>query len=224
MSILTRTLPTAPGSYATAAEVRTVTGLSSVNDINDSDLNDDILTATLLFIGHVTIRVDGAMPTVMDAGRTVFQLPHGLVADINADAAVDSNDVTVRFYKQDTDGQILTADPGTVTVQNALLGVIKTQNALPTDYSVAVDYARYTRPLELNRAKRAVRYLAGHIAWLRVKMPGRITRADLAGIGAADPGERTSNSGEATFIFRHRSRWLDIYLREVNSIVGQPVV
>ena len=221
MSIITRTLPAAPGSYATAAEVRTMSGLSALNDVSDADLNEIILTATLIFTGHVTVRVQGAVPDVVDPAFKVFQLPTGLVADVNADATVDANDITVRFYKTDVDGQILSAATGTVTVQDPLFGVIKTANALPTDYSVVIDYARYTRPLELVRAKRAVRYLAAHVAWLRVKAPGRITRADLDGIGAADTTDY--GHGGSVFILKHRSRWLDLYQREVQSIVGSPM-
>lgn len=219
MSIINRTLPAAPGSYATAAEVRTMTGLSSTSDISDGDLNELILTATLVAIGHLTVRIEGAVPEVMDTARKVFQLPTGLVADLNGDATVDSNDVVVRFYKVDTDGQTLTAATGTVTIQDALLGVITTQNALPTDYEVVVDYARYVRPLELVRAKRAIRYLAAHLAWTRVKSPGRITKADLTGIGAADPSDGARDS----FIFKARSRWLQLYKMELSALVGQPV-
>jgi len=220
MSIITRTLPAAPGSYATAAEVRAMCGLSATTDISDVDLNEVILTATLIFTGHITVRIDGAVPAVKDTGRTVFQLPTGLIADLTADADVDADDVVVRFYKVDTDGQMLSADPGTVTVQSALFGVLTTQNALPTDYNPVVDYARYTRPLDLAKAKRAVRYLAAHVAWLRVKAPGRLTRADLTGIGASDPDD----GGRSAFIFRARSRWLDLYKREVAAIVGEPIL
>lgn len=220
MSIVNRTLPSAPGAYATAAEVRAMSGLSSTSDISDADLNELILTATLMFIGHVTVRIEGAVPDVVDPAAKVFQLPTGLVADLNGDATVDANDITVRFYKTDTDGQILTSATGTVTIQDALLGVVKTLNALPTDYSVTIDYARYTRPLELTRAKRAVRYLAAHLARIRVKSPGRITRADLAGTGSSDPSDGSFES----MVFRHRSVWLDQYKRELSSLLAQPVL
>lgn len=220
MSIITRTLPAAPGSYATAAEVRNTTGLSSTNDISDADLNEVILTATLVFAGQVSARVDGALPTVMDTARTVFQLPTGLVADLNADGTVDASDINVRFFKTDTDGQTLTSSTGAVTVQDATLGVIKTATALPPDYTAVVDYAHYLRPLDMNRAKRAVRYLAAHLAWTRVKSPGRITRADLAGMGASDPDD----GGRDTFIYKARSRWLRLYRDEVALLVGTPVL
>lgn len=219
MSIINRTLPAAPGSYATAAEVRATTGLNATTDISDGDLNDIILTATLLFIGHVTIRVDGDIPAVTDTDRKVFQLSHGLVADQNANAAVDADDIVVRFFKTDTDGQTLESATGVVTIQDAKLGVIKTANACPSDYEVAVDYARYTRPLELARAKRAVLYLAGHIAWLRVKGPGKTTLADIGGIGRTD----ADDGSQQQFIFRHRSRWLDLYKHEVAGIAATPI-
>jgi hypothetical protein len=220
MSIISRTLPAAPGSYATAAEVRIMSGLSATNDVSDSDLNEFILTATLIFTGHVVIRVDGAIPAIRDTARKVFQLPTGLIADQNCDATVGTDDVIVRFYKVDVDGQILVSATGAVTIQDALLGVVMTANALPTDYSVTVDYAHYARPLELVRAKRAVRYLAAHLVWTRVKAPGRITRADITGIGRSDPDD----AGRDTFIFKARSRWLDLYRKEVAGIVGRPVV
>lgn len=219
MSIINRTLPAAPGGYATAAEVRQVSGLSSTNDISDADLNEIILSASLVFIGHVTVRVEGAVPEVVDPAAKVFQLPTGLIADLSGDATVDTNDISVRFYKADTNGETLTSATGTVTVQDALLGVVKTANALPADYSVAVDYARYVRPLDLARAKRAVRYLAAHLAWLRVKTPGKITRADLAGVGRSDPDDGSRESA----IFKHRTRYLDHYRAEVAGLNGSPV-
>jgi hypothetical protein len=219
MSIVNRSIAAAPGSYATAAEVRAMSGLNATYDISDADLNEVILTATLIFCGHVTVRLDGAVPEVMDTARKVFQLPTGLIADQSGDATVDANDLTVRFYKVDTDGQILTSATGTVTVQDSTLGVIKTANALPEDYYVAVDYAYYIRPLELARAKRAVRYLAAHIAHIRVKTPGRITMADIQGGLQGDGGGQTL--GEATMAVR--TRWIDLYRREVAAIVGMPV-
>lgn len=219
MSIISRTLPAAPGSYATAAEVRQMSGLSSTNDISDADLNEIILSATLVFIGRVTVRIEGAIPDVMDTARTVFHLPTGLIADLTGDAAVTTNDLIVRFYKQNDDGTISTSATGTVTVNDALLGVFTTANPLPEEYEVAVDYARYTRPLDLNRAKRAVRYLAAHMAWLRVKAPGRITRADLTGIGRSDADDGSREQA----VFRHRSRYLDHYKAELASIVGNNV-
>lgn len=218
MSIVTRTLASAPGSYATAAEIRASSGLSSIVDISDADLNDVILRATLIFIGHITVRIDGAVPTVMDADRKVFQLPTGLVADLTADAAVDANDIVVRFYKQDTDGQILSSATGTVTVQDALFGVIKTQNALPQDYEAVVDYARYTRPLDLARAKLAVRYLATHLAITRLRAPGRVTRADV-GRATAPPSNGADDAALAI-----RTRWIDLYRREVAAINAEPIV
>jgi peptidoglycan hydrolase-like protein with peptidoglycan-binding domain len=220
MSIVNRTLATAPGGYATAAEVRALSGLSATTDISDADLNVLILKATLVAIGALTTRIDGALPTVMDAARTVFQLPTGLVADVNGDATVDTNDITVRFYKTDTDGQTLTSATGVVTVQDAMLGVIKTASALPADYSVTVDYARYTRPLELVRAKDAVRYLAAHMAFTRVKGPGKTTLADISGVGRSDPDD----GSQEQFIFKQRSRWLSLYKSEIASINATPIL
>lgn len=217
-SIVSRTLPAAPGSYATAAQVRVLAGLSSTNDISDADLNELILDATLRLVRDITLRVQGAELEVKDTARKVFQLPTGLVADQNCDASVTADDVVVRFWKQDTDGQILTSATGAVTVQDSLLGIVSTVNALPVDYTATIDYAHYIRPLELNDAKRAVKFLAAHFAYLRVKAPGRITRADLTAIGAADGEGRDGN------MFKQRTKWGDVYRRQVATITGRPVV
>lgn len=209
MSIVTRTLPSAPGSYASAAEVRLVSGLSSTNDISDADLNDIILNATLTMIGHIAVRVDDEAAT-LSADRNVLQLKHGLLADLTGDASVTSNDVVVRFWKENTDGTIATSATGSVTINDATLGVLSTANACPDGYEASVSYAYYTRPLDLNRAKRAVRYLAAHMAYVRVRAPGRISRADLSKVGSEGDSWRS-----------HSTRFLVLYRGEVAAITGR---
>jgi len=216
MSIITRSLGS---GYATAAEVRAVSGLSSTTDISDADLNALIVSATLQFTRDVSVRKQGAQLAVLDTARTVFQLPAGLVADVNADGDVDGDDVTLRFLKREDDGTIATSDPGEITVQDAFYGVITTENALPEEYTAVADYSHYLRPLEYEDAKRAVRYLASHLAYLRVKGPGKLTRADLSGIGRSD----ADDGGRESAIYKHRSRWLDMYRHLVAAIVSRPV-
>lgn len=218
-SIVNPTLPAAPGSYATAATVRDLSGLSATTDVSNSELNELILNATLRFIGDVTAEVNGAIAEP-DSTRTTFTLPHGLIADVTADAVVDSDDLTVRFVKIGSDGQILTASTGAVTVQDAKRGVFTTATAMPADYDCEVDYAHYFRPLMLPRAKDAVAYMSAHLAFIRMKSPGKLTRADLTGLGRTEPTEQN----RADVWFQTRSRWLDLYRREVQRIVGTPIM
>jgi hypothetical protein len=196
MSIITRTLG---NGYATAAEVRAVSGLSSTTDISDADLNALIVSATLHFIRQVTVRKQGAKLAILDSDRKVFQLPAGLVADTDADGDVDGADLSLRFVKRDGDGKIATTATGAVTVQDAFYGVITTANPIPEDYTAVADYSHYLRPLEYEDAKRAVRYLTG------------IGRSD------ADDG------GREAAVFKHRTRWLDMYRHLVAAIVSRPV-
>lgn len=213
-SIVSRTLPPAPGAYATAAEVRAMSGLSDSYDISDPDLEEVILHSTLKMIDDITVRMDGVEVMVLDDQGSTFQLPVGLIADVDANAKVEPADMTVRFYATDDDGTILTSDPGLVTIQSAKFGIFQTQFTLPEGYQCVVDYAHYHRPLDLERAKRAVRFLASHIAIQRVKAPGRITRADLNGVARVDEDDKRE------WLTLHRSKFLRHYWSEARKLTG----
>lgn len=214
MTLITRTLG---AGYCSKAEVRRLSGVP-VNDIGDTDLDDIIQKASVIFTGHVATRVE-SQPLVVMANRTTFSLGVPYVADLNVDSTVDASDITVRFTRTNpTTGLAEEMSPGVVTLTSPRYGTLSTTVALPDGWEAVADFGYYSRPLDLSKAKTAVAYLAAHLAALRMKAPGRITRADT--LGAGDSRER----GALNAVLETRTKFLALYERELAALRGAAVL
>lgn len=212
-SLISRTLG---AGYAAAADVRRISGIPA-SDADDPTLDALAVDASVIFTDLLATRVEGQPLKVMDAAKTTFQGP-AYLADLNVDKTVDAADITVRFERISPTGAYETSPTGTVTVTNSAQGIFTTANPLPDGYQAVVDCGYYSRPLDLTRAMRAVAFLAAHLAALRMRAPGRITRADTLGnVGAS------AQMGGGIAWMSQRTKYLDAFDREMAAIRGRAV-
>lgn len=213
MTLITRTLG---AGYGTKAEVRRISGVP-VADVSDNDLDDIIVKASIALTDIIATRVE-SQPLYPTASRTSFSMGVPYVADLNVDSLVNASDVNVRFVRTNpTTGLAEEMSPGVVTLTSARYGTLSTTVALPEGWEAVADFGYYSRPLDLTRAALAVNYLAAHMAVLRMKAPGRITRADT--LGAGDSGEKGALGALAAM----RTKYLALFEREVAAMRGQAV-
>lgn len=178
LSIIDRVL--GPG-YGDVATVRRISGIPP-SDVTDAEMEDFIQAASVILTDKLATRVDGGRLVSYAPTPTTFRIPHRYVADLNVDGVADASDIAVRFeYVDPATGAVTTSPTGTVTLSNTGDGILTTENPLPQTHRAVADYGFYSRPFDLSRARRAVAYLAAHLATLKMKAPGRITRADTQG-------------------------------------------
>jgi len=134
--------------YASTSEVRTLTGLTTI-DVSDADLTELINLATDMIIEDLTISVIDEEPSgVINGTNTTFTVYNYPIADVDGDKQVTGSDVTVYTWTDESDPSTKSTVPvSTIYPRN---GKIVLQSAPSTSIEkITVDYA-YTLEEDIN--------------------------------------------------------------------------
>lgn len=207
---------TNPGTgYTTAAKVRSYAGLTTADA-------DDTLLATLIqycsrgLSRDITTRIF-AETLVGDINGTnvVFQTARRYIADRDLNLVVNGSDVVVRGVKLNADGSKTLTSLGVASVDSfaGKLSLSVAPTSALYDYLEA-DYEAYYSPVYSDMLEEATNALVAHVVWLRNRVPGGATVAQLKGLASAGGIEMMNGS----VAFTAGSRWLVRYVDIVNGI------
>ena len=194
-------------------EVKQVSGIVDENSISDRDFSQLLWHAYQIalkeaFIKHYDEEPKGNPDTGvwLDGSNKTFQVRHPPIADVNGDGTVDGDDLVGIYVDEDYNVHTLVCD-----VVNAREGIITLEqsdgSAIPnTAKKVRVDYYQQPDRWDEDIFRKAVIYLASHLAQMRLKEPSKITIADL-----------TSNR---TLLEERQTEFLDMYKRLMRRLSG----
>ena len=195
------------------SEVKQVSGIVDENSISDKDFSQLLWHAYQIalkeaFIKHYDEEPKGNPDTGvwLDGSNKTFQVRHPPIADVNGDGTVDGDDLVGIYVDEDYNVHTLVCD-----VVNAREGIITLEqsdgSAIPnTAKKVRVDYYQQPDRWDEDIFRKAVIYLASHLAQMRLKEPSKITIADL-----------TSNR---TLLEERQTEFLDMYKRLMRRLSG----
>jgi len=167
-------------------DVKQVSGIVDERSISDRDFSQLLwhayqITLKESLINHRNEKPKGNPDTGvwLDGSNTTFQVRHPPLADANGDGAVDGYDLSGIWIDEDYNIHQLLCG-----VINAREGIITLQqlNGSPipnTAKKVEIDYFQEPPRWDEETFRKAVIYLASHLAQMRLKEPSRITIADL---------------------------------------------
>lgn len=207
---------TNPGSgYTTAAKARSYAGLTTA-DADDTLLGTLIIYCSRGLSRDITTRRFGErLVGQIDGVNLVFQTAYRYIADRDVNLVVNGSDVTVRGVKVNTDGSKTLTTLGVASI-DSFAGKV-TLSVAPTsslyDY-LEIDYESYHAPVYSDQLEEAANALVAHLVWLRNRVPGGMTVAQLKGLGSA--GGLEMLNGHAAF--SAGSRWLAQYMAVVQRI------
>lgn len=158
-------------TYCTLARLRAITHFKTTA-ISDSDVNLFIPDADRAIMRLATIEVyDEKLKGDIDGVNTLFTSEHAPIADIDFDADVDGDDVTVNRVAYDSEENPESTEV-TVSSVNARDGII-TLSAAPTTVNAEVgiyaDYRYYKRPVDYDVLKLAANYYLAHLCEIKVR-------------------------------------------------------
>ena len=194
-------------------EVKQISGIVDENSISDKDFSQLLWHAYQIalkeaFIKHYDEEPKGNPDTGvwLDGSNKTFQVRHPPIADVNGDGTVDGDDLVGIYVDEDYNVHTLVCD-----VVNAREGIITLEqsdgSAIPnTAKKVRVDYYQQPDRWDEDIFRKAVIYLASHLAQMRLKEPSKITIADL-----------TSNR---TLLEERQTEFLDMYKRLMRRLSG----
>ena len=194
-------------------EVKQISGIVDENSISDKDFSQLLWHAYQIalkeaFIKHYDEEPKGNPDTGvwLDGSNKTFQVRHPPIADVNGDGTVDGDDLVGIYVDEDYNVHTLVCD-----VVNAREGIITLEqsngSAIPnTAKKVRVDYYQQPDRWDDDIFRKAVIYLASHLAQMRLKEPSKITIADL-----------TSNR---TLLEERQTEFLDMYKRLMRRLSG----
>lgn len=186
-------------TYSTLARMRSITHFSK-NEISDADVNLFIPDADRAIMRLATIEVyNEELEGDIDGSNVLFTTEHALIADIDFDADVDGDDVTVNRVAYDSEENPESTEV-TVSSVNARDGII-TLSAAPTttnaEVGVYADYRYYKEPVDYDVLKLAANYYLAHLCEMKI----RTKRIEKYNVGAV------SKVPEAVSA---QSRWLTL--------------
>lgn len=143
--------------YTTPQDVRDLLGLS-VEDADDTILEEFITKAQQVILHYVTIYVDEEEVKLDSSGQTI-RLENQYIADVNFDKIIDANDVVVYGYP--TDGDVEGRTRLTISAIWPEEGVIKLAQPATNYAKVTASYSYYTCAIDWNLISLATAYYAG---------------------------------------------------------------
>ena len=180
-------------TYCTLARMRSITHFKEV-EISDSDVNLFIPDADRAILRLATIEVyDEKLKGDIDGSNVLFTTEHKLIADIDFDADVDGDDVTVNRVAYDDEENPVSTEV-TVSSVNARDGII-TLSAAPTtvnaEVGVYADYRYYKKPVDYDILKLAANYYLAYLCEMKI----RTKRIESYGVkGASVPKAESAQS------------------------------
>jgi hypothetical protein len=145
-------------AYTTPAKIRSILGVSD-EDATDEILNPFINDATKVIIRRLTVRVINEEPEQgYTTNGTEWYCLQDYIADVNGDTIINKDDIAV--FKWGTLGDESTKTQVDVLSLNPIGGRIVLVAAIPTGYSITVDYSYYMNQVDWDMMNLAAAYYA----------------------------------------------------------------
>ena len=162
---------TLTSTYATLSRLRSITHFKATA-ISDADVNLFIPDADRAILHLATIEVyNEELSGAIDGSNVLFTTEHAPIADIDFDADVDGDDITVNRVALD-DEQNPESTEVTVSSVNARDGII-TVSAAPTttnaEVGIYADYRYYKEAVDYDVLKLAANYYLAYLCEMKMR-------------------------------------------------------